>query len=389
MPNVELTEPRCRSRRHLAAMKRGARRWIVAAILGCAAVASCSDKRPEPLSESGATASSRIPTTVPRPSVETDGLILGRNENTELLAFDDGAIAVVDSAALQDQGERRQLTLWIGNAEQLVPHPLDGPPLIWTDAYVDDDAVVVAGLECPDFVAEEPEEPSYEDLCGPQRGRSVAYRFERSDGTWRLLNDAMPATENGYFSTAGAGRWALVIEYRNAGNRPYRLDSRTGDLTRLRGPTAGQRCTTRHGVIIVADISDSVKVFQDGRYRMVAIPSPPKPVGFERVWGCLPGVGGYFRAEDGQTLEVVTTNDDGMPMWHTIPAPPAGTLEGEGPSLTAWAGVEGDRIKALVFDGAEWRILGISKGFVIRAAFRDERLVYQYSTGDETALGVM
>jgi hypothetical protein len=306
-----------------------------------------------------------------------------------MFALDDETIAVVDGAADTGQG-RRRLTVWIGGADELVPHVLDGPPLIWTSSYADGDAVIVTGVECPSFVAADFEEPpSYEDRCGAQRGRSVAYRFTPSNGAWRLLNNHMPAGADGFFKVGGTGRWGLITTFVGGVSRPYRLNSRTGATRRLSGPTAGQSCTTRDGLIIAADIGDRVKVFQNGRYRIVEAP-PPVPVAGDRVYGCLPHVGAFFRTEDSQTLEVITTDGNGDPIWQTIPAPPAGYPMSGGSVLASWAGVEGDRVKAVVYDDGEWRILGVVKGVVhYEAALVDGRFVYRYDTGNATALGVL
>jgi len=322
---------------------------------------------------SGARRSAEPSSTVPEAVVAIEGLALGRSENTDLFATTDGTLVVVDGTALDPTG-RRRLTVWSGDPNGLRPHRLAGPPLVFVSAFAQHDGIVVTGTRCPHFVPEEPEEPSSADICGTNREVEVRYHLGLDDGTWRRMAPPPPQQRDPddlqvvESCPIGPGDRHLVLRQPSSATTVYGPN-----------PAAGSDL-----------VAYKVTVEQGNRSASPVVPPSPFEIQTDYARGCLPGRGALFQVDDAPQLALLTVDDAGELAWDAIPDPPAGSLLSDGSALTAWAGVEGDHVKGLVFDGEQWLILGISKGVVhLRAAYLDHKLIYQYSSGAETALGVM
>jgi hypothetical protein len=328
------------------------------------------------------------------PGVAADGLLVGRNENTELVEIDERTIAVVDGAAAGTSGQWH-LTVYVGDpAGELTPRRLPGPPLVFVDAYRDGHALVVTGTECPAFVPEEVEDASYSDICGDRAGRRVAYRLTITDGTWHLLSADVPGLQG--FQVTGNGAWGLVRSWNdNSASYAYhRLDSRTGALTpiaALDGRSFSVACSVGDKLILHPARPDVAPTIV-GSDRTVARATPPEPpLPLERIpQGCLPGFGAIYRSEDQATLAGLTLGAGKELVWRTIPAPPPAPsrprslLITGGDSLTAWGAVGGFR-----WDGAAWQKLEGSDGvaFPQRAVVVGNRLV-SLTGGDNQRVAV-
>jgi hypothetical protein len=379
---------------------------------------ACSSGGTDPLVSSGDPATARPLKATTGPSVKTAQVVLGRDENTAIVAVDDDTVAVVDGASKDAHGNWR-LTVWLGEPSgPLTPYRLQGRPLVFVDAFADGDAVVIIGLECPDFVPEEPEEPTTDDICGTRPRREVAYRFSTSGRSWQLLNDHLPSGSLGGRASPDSS-WVLLLDHDDAAaERFLRLDARSGKLTQLaafhdnRHPI--ETCVAGDGLLIVRASPDDV--YSSGRQAAPATglrpalqvyvlrgstvaraepPPAPLPLRTGDTTGCLPGGGVLSWSYDWKSFGVLTQHD-GELAWTSIPAGPPGAAGPQSPVsysdnvLTAWAPRVQEHV-GFAFANGQWRELGVIPGTPpALAVLVGKTVVYQVGHGnDTTGLGLV
>jgi hypothetical protein len=351
-------------------------------------------------------------TAVTGPPVESTEIEHGRDENTEILSIDDDTVAAIDGASKDETGAWH-LAVWLGDPNgSLTPRRLDGPPLVFVDAFTDDDAVVIVGLECPGFVGRVIEEGSTDDTCGTQPRRRLAYRLSTTDGTWRLLNSHLPEGS----LAKGDGTWA-VIEASERGETFSRLDVRSGALTPIAtlddGRNWSEGCTAGDAMVVVRSTADGryppyqrhpkptvalvpgtkVSLVRNGRLETAEPPPAPIPLRDGVTHGCLPGVGILFYSFDWQQFAVLTQKGGALD-WTVIPAAPPGArgpitiVNGNGNVLVGWAPRE--QFVGFVFVGGQWHEVGSIDGSPPqRAVLVGDQLVYEKRDADTNRLGVV